>query len=568
MANRKASPSMPSFNKAKSSPVPSVNVNTSLAASRSFDRSVLSPPGQAPNSWQRQSIIQTNYGKSPVTLSDTDNTLQFDYNIFVTTWQDQIKLRQYEKCEKYCREVIEKLLAAEQQHQLLNTFGGILNHKKKPSKGKSPSPPPPAADDQDEEMYTLLEYRSKVHFSLAYLLKKYFKRYAEAREQYEESIKTDKENPGAHFNLANMLVDYYKDFKTAEFHFERAISLEPTYALYRMTYAEFLWHDCGRYKDSAFQYEELIKYYSENYDEKHQNEDIYFNYGLLLRDHLKDIPKALKQFKYVLDINPNDNEANEEYQYTLTLQSQITENEHEDVSGSEADEQTEQAPVSMKVSVIAENQNEQKHAGDVQQNETTQKDHSLSIPLDVHDLLNDNNNNNEEEAVAELDSKAVRTKYQKDRKRSSAFRRSQHEIVLPNMLSAVDEEESKNGVAMKKYHQVVDERNKLNIILKQQQQRQRAMNTNVKKMKRVLLDESGGDFKKELNLMVQNGANYVEANPKQAHRLLRICKNLVEQLDSIHIAKSDGVKQTSKHDQQRSDSDIQYDSRDRNASVV
>ncbi len=43
---------------------------------------------------------------------------------------------------------------------------------------------------EDEDLHTLLEYRSKVHLSLAYLLKKYFKRYDEAREQYQGSIKT------------------------------------------------------------------------------------------------------------------------------------------------------------------------------------------------------------------------------------------------------------------------------------------------------------------------------------------------------------------------------------------
>ena len=161
------------------------------------------------NSLQRRSAIHTSYGKSPVSLSPDDNTIKFDYNIFVTTWQDQIKMRQYDNCEKYCREVIDKLLAAEDQQQLVSSFCGSKSgrpnsarshksHKPPPIKSKKSSPYVPSkvssasTDDPevDEELHTLLEYRSKVHFSLGYLLKKYFKRYDEARKQYEESIKT------------------------------------------------------------------------------------------------------------------------------------------------------------------------------------------------------------------------------------------------------------------------------------------------------------------------------------------------------------------------------------------
>merc|ERR1712228_196181 len=131
---------------------------------------------------------------------------------------------------------------------------------------------------------------------------------------------------GAHFNLANMLVDHYKDYKLAQFHFEKAIALEPLYALYRMTYAEFLWHDMSKYKDAAAQYQELINH--QNDDECKSDADIHFNYGLLLRDYLKNMDDAAKEFKAVVDINPNDAEAKEEYQYTLSLMNKDKNNDN------------------------------------------------------------------------------------------------------------------------------------------------------------------------------------------------------------------------------------------------
>jgi len=388
-----------------------------------------------------------------------------------------------------------------------------------------------SSDESDENMHTLLEYRSKVHFSLAYLLKKYFKRHDEARQQYEESIKTDKENPGAHFNLANMLVDHYKDFTTAEYHFERAISLEPTYALYRMTYAEFLWHDCNRYEDSSKQYEELIKHYSNNYDEKHQNEDIYFNYGLLLRDHLNNIPKSLIQFKRVLEINPKDNEAQEEYEYTLSLQKQaktksgnnnnkmkqIDETEVTELDDSMDDDEQPQPPqpITMKVSVT---ETEFKDEEEEQSQTNMNNLHSHSM---------------DDDDIAKLDSKMKRSDYQKNRRKNSSFRRSQHEIVLPQLMG--DDEDS---YALK-YHQAVDEKNKLNIILSQKRQQQRAMNDNLVKIKDLLNQNDVNNFRKELNKMVQNGPNYVESNSKMAFKILAVCKNIVTQLDTMHIAKND-----------------------------
>ena len=206
--NRTGSGSMPPPPKwnvrAKSSPTPSnIQIHgTSLSAmAASYDRNQLSPNIKK-NSWQRRSAIHTSYGKSPVSLSADNNAIKFDYNVFVTTWQDQIKMRQYDKCEKYCREVIEKLLIAQDQQQLMNAFGGVLNNNNKSSKKKPikksekkqenqmNKASSASSDESDEEMHTLLEYRSKVHFSLAYLLKKYFKRHDEARQQYEESIKT------------------------------------------------------------------------------------------------------------------------------------------------------------------------------------------------------------------------------------------------------------------------------------------------------------------------------------------------------------------------------------------
>ena len=208
------------------------------------------------------------------------------------------------------------------------------------------------------------------------------------------SIYADKENPGAHFNLANMLVDHYKDYTTAEYHFRKAIKLEPTYALYRMTYAEFLWHDCNRHQDSANQYEQLIKYYSNNYDEKHQNEDIYFNYGLLLRDHLDDLNKSVIQFKRVLEINASDTEAKEELNYTLSLLKRKMkmkmktktntnnnlnnnkENDDGNISSTpepepedpmENDEQREAPPVTMKLAVTGNQEHKAVDSGDILQ---------------------------------------------------------------------------------------------------------------------------------------------------------------------------------------------------------
>ena len=329
-----------------------------------------------------------------------------------------------------------------------------------------------------------------------------------------------------------MLVDHYKDFTTAEYHFERAISLEPTYALYRMTYAEFLWHDCNRYKDSSNQYEELIKYYSNNYDEKHQNEDIYFNYGLLLRDHLSNIPKSLLQFKRVLEINPKDNEAQEEYQYTLSLQKEAktkqkngnvankmkkeTSNSSEPVPDDPMNDDEQQQPqppqpITMKVSVTeTEFKDEEREQSQTNMNNL----HSHSM---------------DDDDIAKLDSKMKRSDYQKNRRKNSSFRRSQHEIVLPQLMG--DDEDS---YALK-YHQAVDEKNKLKIILSQKQQQQKAMNENLVKIKDLLNQNDVNNFRKELNKMVQNGPNYVESNSKQALKILAVCKNIVTQLLSFYF---------------------------------
>ena len=335
---------------------------------------------------------------------------------------------------------------------------------------------------------------------------------------------TDKENPGAHFNLANMLVDHYKDYTTAEYHFRKAIRLEPTYALYRMTYAEFLWHDCNRYQDSANQYEELIKYYSNNYDEKHQNEDIYFNYGLLLRDHLDDINKSIIQFRRVLEINAADTEAKEELNYTLSLLKTNLNNNKENDDGNvssepepepdsmENDEQREQPP-SMKVSVTESMINEFK-----------------AEDMDLKNLLNGDHGDQDDEVVAELDANMTRTDYQKQRKKGSSFRRSQHEIVLPQLLADDDD-----SYALK-YHQVCDEKNKLKVILKRKQLQQSAMNENLSKLKNLIKDAGnyGFNFRNEIIMMVQNGPNYVEANSKKAHKVLGICKDIVAQMLSVY----------------------------------
>eukprot|EP00485_Elphidium_margaritaceum_P005254 CAMPEP_0202700084 /NCGR_PEP_ID=MMETSP1385-20130828/13298_1 /ASSEMBLY_ACC=CAM_ASM_000861 /TAXON_ID=933848 /ORGANISM="Elphidium margaritaceum" /LENGTH=485 /DNA_ID=CAMNT_0049357193 /DNA_START=21 /DNA_END=1478 /DNA_ORIENTATION=- len=447
---------------------------------RSASASVFSPS----NSLQQRRATQTNFGKSPISLSDDEKGIHFDYNVFVMTWQDQIKMRQFNKCEKYCREVIEKLLVAETQRtqQTQSTLSARATAYQFP----------------DDDVHTLLEYRSKVHFSLAYLLKKYFKRFDEARNQYEESIKTDKENPGAHFNLANMLVDVFKDFTTAEYHFKRAIELEPSYALYRMTYAEFLWHDCHRHDDSAAQYEQLVQYYdtySGSDEHVHPNEDIYFNYGLLLRDHLHDIPNALRQFERVLQLNADDKEATEEYAYTLQQQQQQKK--------------------------IQKEQKEQDELEDTV---------SISLKQQYKQNLKSSKNS------------------------KNSFRRSQHEIVLPNFDRLVSNDTSDVGMAAivvettevdteamwrKKYNLLLDERNKLNKLLKLQEKKQKVVQTQLTKMKQFMEEKSNKTLlRREMNLMVKNGPSYVARNTKKAHKIMRVCKNILGQLDVVY--KNDG----------------------------
>ena len=103
-------------------------------------------------------------------------------------------MRQYDKCEKYCKEVIDKLVAAQQEVQMASTNGGDPLDNIDTTKLHTNKSIKFVDDDYEQEsgdpVHSLLEYRSKVHFSLAYLLKKYFKRHDEAREQYEKSIET------------------------------------------------------------------------------------------------------------------------------------------------------------------------------------------------------------------------------------------------------------------------------------------------------------------------------------------------------------------------------------------
>ena len=388
---------------------PTIPLHTSSLSNASIlsasDTRLLTPSSLSHrNSFDLRNQIQTSFGKSPVSLSPNNNVLQFDYNIFVTTWQDQIKMRQYDNCEKYCNEVITKLLKAPDDTQ---------------------------------------KYRSKVHFSLGYLLKKYMKRYDEARDEYFKSIQTDKENPGAHFNLANMLVDHYKDYKLAQIHFEKAIALEPLYALYRMTYAEFLWHDMDKYQDAAAQYEELIAH--QNDEECKSDADIHFNYGLLLRDYLKKMDDAAKEFKVVLEINPKDAEAMEEYQYTLSL---------------------------MNKSV-------------------------------------DNNKGS--------------------KRKTSSFRRSVHEMGMQKLLQ--DEEDEYAF----KYHEVVDEKNRLMHVVKEKEEYIKKMESMLEKVDR-----------KELQLMVDSGVKYVEGNAKTVHEMLAVVNGVLGKLDAL---KNDTEAQQNENDE-------------------
>merc|ERR1712176_805806 len=64
-----------------------------------------------------------------------------------------------------------------------------------------------------------------------------------------------------------------------------------------------------------------------------QNGDVFFNFGLLLRDHLGDAVRALKQFERVLALNAEDAEAKEEYEFTLRVlrksERDLSDSEHE-----------------------------------------------------------------------------------------------------------------------------------------------------------------------------------------------------------------------------------------------
>ena len=180
-----SAPVLPSMNHAKTEPSDHSKTGNYLAPafSRSKSATIKDIPSKinisSHNSFQRRDRLQTNHGKSP--LSPTpDDSIKFDYNVFLTTWQDQIKMRQYAKCEKYCKEVIEKLMSSEQEYK--SSYKSIQFVDA--DYGQE------AVNGSNDAAHSLLEYRSKVHFSLAYLLKKYFKRHDEAREQYEHSIAT------------------------------------------------------------------------------------------------------------------------------------------------------------------------------------------------------------------------------------------------------------------------------------------------------------------------------------------------------------------------------------------
>ena len=296
---------------------------------------------------------------------------------------------------------------------------------------------------------------------------------------------TDKENPGAHFNLANMLVDYYRDYNTAQSHFERAIALEPTYALYRMTFAEFLWHDLTLYELAAAQYEELIEH-----DESRQNEDVHFNYGLLLRDHLGNIDKALSQFGKALEINPNDGDAKAEYDYTVQLK-QEEEDEMEPEPQPIGDRVVDKI-LTLKMDAVQSPQG----------TESKQSEHHQS-PTEKSQI-------SPKSKRAALD-------------RRGSFRRSQHEIALGRLM--VDEDEDTNYALL--YHQTLDEKGKLQMLLDQKQSRERAMTDNLHRIKEML---NGNDFRNELAMMAANGVHYVESHAKEAVRILAICSKIVNEL--------------------------------------
>ncbi len=106
----------------------------------------------------------------------------------------------------------------------------------------------------------------------------------------------------------------------------------------------------------------------------------------------------------------------------------------------------------------------------------------------------------------------TREQYQNNRKKNSAFRKSQHEINL----NSLNEDES---YALK-YHQIIDEKNKINIKLQAKQVEVNEQNNNLLKIKEILRNNKG--FKKELNMMVQNGSKWC----KLSFRILRYVNKL------------------------------------------
>ncbi|ETO24250.1 hypothetical protein RFI_12909, partial [Reticulomyxa filosa] len=136
----------------------------------------------------------------------------------------------------------------------------------------------------------------------------------------------------------------------AEQHFQHAILLEPWYLLYRMAYAEFLWHDCHRYQDCLNQYQLILSHEkpstinintnvgsnnnlgmadsSKCFFDSRNVVDVRFNYALLLRDHFHRLQDAVQQLQLLLQLNPNDSDVQSELETTKALlQASSTANE-------------------------------------------------------------------------------------------------------------------------------------------------------------------------------------------------------------------------------------------------
>jgi len=260
--------------------------------------------------------------------------------------------------------------------------------------------------------------------------------------------------------------------------------------------------------------------------ETQQNEDVFFNYGLLLRDHLDDLDKAITQFERVLEINPNDTDAKAEHEYTIQLRDEETN-----------DEMVAPQPTNSTSSPQLQQLQQQQTSTVSNSTGTTigdaVVDKILDLKMESSESKQTENNNNNHNNLSPL-SQAKKPQLQN---RRGSFRRSQHEIALGKLMLD-DSKDSKdfdvNYALM--YHQTLDEKGKLQMLLNQKQSREQAMTDNLIRVKEMM---NSNDFRNELSTLTQNGAKYVGSHSKEAYRILTICSKIVNELDTIHVRKDE-----------------------------